>query len=48
MKLNKDMIKHFEYEQKKYGTEIAIHNLIWELVSDIYKIIGVKKIKTSY
>lgn len=47
MKINKRTIKHFEKEQKEYGTEVAIYNLIWLIASDLFKSIGCKRVKTK-
>ncbi len=47
MRLNKEVIKRFEAEQKQHGTEIALFNVIWEIASDLLKGIGVTRIRTS-
>lgn len=45
--LNKKLVKWFEAEQKEWGTETAIYNLLWSTAADIMHNIGVKHIKTS-
>jgi hypothetical protein len=47
MKLTKALIKRFEEEQKNYGTEVALSNIIFEIASDLLKDTGVIKIKVS-
>ena len=47
MKLTKDVIKQFELEQKEWGTEIALWNVLFLVGSGLLKDIGVKQIKTS-
>lgn len=47
MKLTNKTVKWFEDEQKKHGTKTALHNVIWNIGADIFKMIGVKRIKTS-
>lgn len=46
MKLTKHVIKHFEQEQKEYGTKTALYNIIWTIASDLLKDQGIKRIKT--
>lgn len=46
MKLNKQLVKNFESEQKQYGTEVALYNIFWLLAAEIFKIAGVTGIKT--
>lgn len=47
MKLTKQFIKHFEQEQKEYGTKTALFNVIWQVAADILKDIGIKSVKTK-
>lgn len=46
MKLTKQFISQFEKWQKEYGTKVALYNVIWEIAADIFKEIGVKRIRT--
>lgn len=48
MRVTKDIVSTFEYEQKTWGTELAIMNLLWQLAAEIYKDIGVTRIRTGY
>lgn len=47
MKLTKNIVKHFEQEQKDHGTETALYNIIWSIASDLLKDLGIKSIKTK-
>lgn len=47
MKITKSFVKQFEEEQKRYGTETAIGNLIFQIASDLLKDTGVKRVKVS-
>lgn len=47
MKITKQLIKFFENEQREFGTEVAIHNLLWTLAADLYKDLGIDTIKTT-
>ena len=47
LKQKKLVIKHFENEQKDYGTHTALFNVIWQIASSLMTDIGVKGIKTS-
>lgn len=47
MKLTKKFVKQFEAEQKQYGTETALYNVIWQIASDLLKDIGVTHVRTS-
>jgi hypothetical protein len=47
MKLTQQTVKWFEKEQREHGTKTALYNLIWTIGADIFKMIGVKHIKTS-
>lgn len=45
--LEEDKIKHFENEQKEFGTKIALYNYIWSLAYGIFKGIGVVHCSTE-
>lgn len=47
MKLTKSKVRTFEKTQKENGTEVALHNILWEVASDLLKDIGCVSIKTS-
>lgn len=47
MKITKLVIKHFEIEQKEYGTETALHNVIFNVASEILRDLGIKNIDTK-
>lgn len=47
MKLTKKKVKHFEYEQEKFGTKVALYNILFEVASDILKDLGNKRIHTE-
>lgn len=38
----------FEEDQKKYGTQVAINNIVWQVAADIMRNIDVTKITTTY
>lgn len=44
----KEYVRFFEKDQKQFGTETAISNLLWTVAADIMKQAGVKNIKTTY
>lgn len=46
MKLNKKLVEEFELDQKQYGTETALYNVIWSIAAELLKGIGVRNIKT--
>lgn len=46
MKITKNLIKHFEQEQKEFGTKTALFNIIWTIASDLLKDLGITRIKT--
>lgn len=46
MKLTNGLVSKFERHQEKYGTKVALYNLIWEIAADLFKDIGVKRIRT--
>lgn len=48
MKITKQLVNHFEQEQKDFGTQVALHNLMWSFASQLLKDLGAKSIKTSY
>lgn len=47
MKLNEKLVRRFEREQKKYGTTVALTNIMWLIATDILHDAGVSSIKTS-
>jgi endonuclease YncB( thermonuclease family) len=47
MKVTKDLVKMFESDQKKYGTETAIRNVLWLNGSELLHDLDVKKVKTT-
>ncbi len=47
LQLNKKFVKWFEKEQKTYGTEVAIYNLMWIIGTDVLNKAGVKHIETN-
>lgn len=48
MKITQDVIKNFELSQELYGTKIALGNILWDVAAQIYKDLGVTRIRTSY
>lgn len=46
-RLSRVRIKTFEAEQKQHGTATALHNVIWEIASTIFRSIGATRISTS-
>lgn len=48
MKLTKLVIKQFEAEQKSYGTEVALYNIIWSVANEILEDLGVRHTSTSH
>lgn len=40
------IVQEFEKTQENYGTEAAIHNVIWDMAARQLKIIGVKHLIT--
>lgn len=44
MKLTKSRIKHFENEQKMYGTKVALHNLVVTIATNLLEDLGIKRI----
>lgn len=47
MKLTKAAVKAFEQDQKQYGTKVARHNVLWTVAADIFRGLGVRRIKTN-
>lgn len=47
MKLTKNLIKHFEQEQKEFGTKVALYNLIWQIATELMTDLGITRIKTK-
>ena len=48
MKLTKIIIAQFEQEQKEFGTEVALTNILWQVAHELLKDIGVTKTTTKY
>jgi hypothetical protein len=48
MKVTREIVKLVESDQRKYGTKIALENLLWLQAKDQLKDLGVKKLKTIY
>lgn len=48
MKVTKTIVKEFETQQKDFGTQKALQNIIWILCASLLKDLGVKNIKTTY
>lgn len=48
VKLDKKTVKRFEREQKEHGTETALHNLLWRLLSDLFREVLRKKRIVTY
>lgn len=48
MRITNDVVKLFENDQKSYGTETAISNVLWRVASDQMRDIGVRKLTTVY
>lgn len=46
MKITKSVVRMFEDDQKEYGTETALFNILWQLAGDLLKDLGVTSIKT--
>jgi len=47
MKLNKQVVKWFEREQREWGTATAIFNLLWIKAADDLEAIGVRRVRTT-
>ena len=41
-------VKQFKSEEKDFGTEIALKNVLWNLAAEILKATGATRISTSY
>ena len=48
MKLTKLVIKQFEAEQKSFGTDIALYNILWSVANEILADLGVQHTSTSH
>jgi len=46
MKVTSITVRQFETDQKKYGTEIAIFNLLWSKAAKDMMSLGVKRVRT--
>ena len=42
-----ELAQIFEEQQKRFGTKVAIFNLLWIVAADLMGLIGVKCIRTS-
>lgn len=47
MKLTNTIVKHFENEQKEFGTKIALQNILWQVAAGLFRDLGIKSIKTK-
>jgi len=47
MKLTKKTVAMFEEEQQRYGTEVALYNVIWLLAAEVLQNIGVTRVRTT-
>lgn len=45
-KLMQDLVKHFEADQQRHGTETAIFNLLWVQYAAQLKSLGIKRVIT--
>jgi hypothetical protein len=48
MKVTKALVRQFENEQKQFGTQTAIENIVWLIAAQLFSNIGVNRIRTSY
>ena len=48
MKLNKKLVKKFKAQQREYGTKTALNNVIWGVGFEIFKILKVRRVNTTY
>lgn len=48
MKITKELVKYFEAQQRDFGTEVAMSNLLWQNASEQLTDLGVVKLHTSY
>lgn len=47
MKLTPAVIKQFENDQKKFGTKVALFNVLYNQAVGLLHDIGIKKVKTT-
>lgn len=47
MKLTKALVRWFEQEQRTYGTEVALFNLLFTKATEDLRDLGVQKVTTS-
>jgi hypothetical protein len=48
MKVTKGVVKLFESDQKAYGTQVALANMLWLNAVEQLEDIGVKHTRTTY
>ena len=48
MKVTAELVKLFEREQKKYGTKVAVKNLLWLNAEKQLLDLGAKKVRTEF
>lgn len=48
MKVTDDLVIEFETEQRDFGTQIALHNLLWRVADEQFRDLGVIGISTQY
>lgn len=48
MKLTKAVVRQFESDQKEHGTKVALTNVIWLIAADLFRSVGVTRIRTEY
>lgn len=47
MVIDKAVVQRFEEDQKEFGSEVAIYNLLWQNAADLFKDLGVTRIRTA-
>jgi len=47
MRLTKPLITLFEADQARYGTKVALHNLLWLQAAALFKDLGITRVRTS-
>jgi hypothetical protein len=48
MKLTRNLVRLFEFDQEQYGTSVALCNMLWLTATELLTDIGVKNIKTVH
>jgi hypothetical protein len=48
MRITKSVINSFEEDQRDHGTEVALHNILWQLAAGLLKDLGATKVTTTY